>query len=74
MSEAPKRDYRLTVRLSDAERASLERLSGQLDVDKSTAVRRAVARALRPHLPRRGCFRPTGGGVLTIHLRKGRSG
>lgn len=73
MSDAPKRDYRLTVRLSDAERATLEKLSGQMAVDKSMAVRRALARALRPELPRRGCFRLTGGGVLPIRLRKGRS-
>lgn len=58
MSEAIVRDYSFTVRLSAEERAQLEALAGQWNLDKSATVRRALQMALseRQHLPQSGRF------------------
>jgi len=58
VSETVVRDYSFTVRLSAEERAQLEALAGQLNLDKSATVRRALQMALadRQRLPQTGHF------------------
>lgn len=58
MSETVIRDYSFTVRLSADERAQLEALAAQWNLDKSATVRRALQMALaeRQHLPQSGRF------------------
>jgi len=58
VSEPVIRDYSFTVRLSAEERAQLEALSAQFNLDKSATVRRALQMALsdRHRLPQTGRF------------------
>lgn len=58
MSEPVIRDYSFTVRLSAEERAQLEALAAQWNLDKSATVRRALQMALseRQRLPQSGRF------------------
>ena len=58
MSEPITRDYSFTVRLSSEERAQLEALAAQWNLDKSATVRHALQTALyeRQRLPQSGCF------------------
>lgn len=58
MSEPVIRDYSFTVRLSAEERAQLEALAAQWNLDKSATVRRALQTALseRQRLPQTGRF------------------
>jgi hypothetical protein len=58
MSEAVARNHNFTVRLSAEERAELETLAAQWEMDKSATVRRALQRALneRQRLPQSGHF------------------
>ena len=58
MSESITRDYGFTVRLSAEERAQLEALPAQWNLDKSATVRRALQTALaeRQRLPQSGRF------------------
>jgi len=56
---ATKRKHSITVRLSREEKAQLEELSDQLDLDKSATMRHALARIVSaPALPKKGCFSP----------------
>lgn len=51
------RDNRFTVRLSDAEKADLEQLSAQLELDKSATIRRALKFLCRKRThPQSGVF------------------
>ena len=58
MSEFVTRDYSFTVRLSPEEKAALEALAMQWQLDKSATVRRALQMALieRQSLPQSGHF------------------
>lgn len=58
MSEPVIRDYSFTVRLSAEERAQLEALAAQWNLDKSATVRRALQLTLaeRQRLPQSGRF------------------
>jgi uncharacterized protein (DUF2336 family) len=58
MSEPITRDYSFTVRLSAEERAQLDALAAQWNMDKSATVRRALQMALseRQRLPQAGHF------------------
>jgi uncharacterized protein (DUF2336 family) len=58
VSETVIRDYSFTVRLSAEERAQLEALATQWNLDKSATVRRALQTALaeRQRLPQSGHF------------------
>ena len=68
-----KRDYSFTVRLSDAEKASLEALAEQYDLDKSATVRR-ILREVTPTLPPQGCFSPVNADITFAVQLEGRDG
>ena len=56
---ATKRKHSITVRLSPEEKAHLQDLADQLDLDKSATMRHALAQIVSaPALPAKGCFSP----------------
>jgi hypothetical protein len=54
------KDYRLTIRLSSAEKEHLEALSQDRQLDKSELMRYLLntTRHVSPSLAKTGCFRP----------------
>ena len=68
-----KRDYSFTVRLSDQERASLEALAEQYDLDKSATVRR-ILRQVNATLPEQGYFSPLNADITFAVQLEGRDG
>ena len=56
---ANKRKHSVTVRLSPEEKAQLDDVADQLDLDKSATMRHALAQIVSaPALPQTGCFSP----------------
>jgi len=56
---ATKRKHSITVRLSPEEKAQLDDVADQLDLDKSATMRHALAQIIStPALPQTGCFSP----------------
>ena len=71
VSDTVTRDTSLTVRLSQPERAQLERLADHYDLDRSAAMRHALAEAHRAtlSLPSEGCFIAVGTADVQFPIR-----
>lgn len=79
MTDRIKRDYSVTVRLSEDEKQQLEGLAERFDDDKSATMRRALQTLVTDQqrlLPQAGQFQPLNGSdvVFAIRLRGERRG